>query len=41
MYENEGIPVPEDEEKLEFSLYHFPKVVKDDLDMFPTVARMV
>lgn len=39
-YEKEGILVPEDEQAAEFSLYHFPKTVEDDPDMFPTVARI-
>lgn len=39
-YEKEGIVVSNDEQTTEFSLYHFPKNVKDDQDLFPTVKRI-
>lgn len=41
MYEKEGIVVHEDEPKAEFSLYHHPKMVEDNQDEFPSVARIL
>ena len=29
-----------DEETTDFSVYHFLKTVKDNLDVFPTIARI-
>ena len=37
-YNKEGIMVPNDEEKVTFQSYHFPKDVVDDADEFPHVA---
>ncbi|KAL7615777.1 hypothetical protein Lser_V15G03371 [Lactuca serriola] len=38
-YEKEGIQVPADGPNAEFLKYHFPKLAKDDLEVFPNVAR--
>ena len=40
IYEKEGIQVPNDEEKADFSLYHYPKTVANDVNIFQTVARI-
>lgn len=40
VYAKEGIEVPTDEEKAEFLKYHFPKEVKDDVEVFPNIARI-
>ena len=40
MYDKEGILVPENEETVGFALYQFPKIVKDDAEVFPSVARI-
>lgn len=39
-YEKEGIAVLENEETAEFSLFRFPKIVEDDDEIFPNVARI-
>ena len=39
-YNKEGILVPNDEEKVTFQSYHFPKDVVDDANEFPNVARI-
>ena len=39
-YEKKGVIVPNVEQKVEFSLYHHLKTVKDDLEIFSTVARI-
>lgn len=39
-YNKEGILVPNDEEKVTFQSYHFPKEVVDDADDFRNVARI-
>ncbi|KAL7612549.1 hypothetical protein Lser_V15G06652 [Lactuca serriola] len=40
VYEKESIPVMEDAEVAEFSLYQFPKTVEDDETVFTHVARI-
>ena len=40
VYEKEGIPIPTDEAKAEIMKYHFPKIVEDDLEVYPNVARI-
>ena len=39
-YEKEGVLVPNDEPKAEFVKYHYPKTIKDDVSIFPSVARI-
>ena len=41
VYEKEGIQVPVDEPKAEFLTYHFLKTVKDDVEVFPNIARIL
>lgn len=40
VYEKEDIMVPEDEPKVDLFLYQHPKVVQDDSEVFPNVARI-
>lgn len=40
VYEKEGIPVTEDVEVAEFSLYQFSKVAEDDEEIFTHVDRI-
>lgn len=40
VYEKEGIVVLDDVPKAEFSLYHHPKVVEDNPNEFPLIARI-
>ena len=39
-YNKEGILVPNNDEKVTFQSYHYPKEVLDDNDEFPIVARI-
>ena len=39
MYEKEGILVPFDVPKVEFTVYQHPKIVEDDPYLFPSVAQ--
>lgn len=40
VYEKERILVLEGEETVEFPTYHYQKIIEDDVDIFPTVARI-
>lgn len=39
-YKKEGIEVPQEEDTASFSLFHFPEIVEDDVDVFPMVAHI-
>ena len=39
-YNKEGILVPNDEEKVDFQTYNYPKDVTDNAEEFPFVARI-
>lgn len=40
VYEKEGILVPSEDEKMEYSTLQTPKLVADDLVLFSSVARI-
>lgn len=41
VYKKEGIQVPYGKDIAEFSMYHYPKTVENDIDVFPIVARIL